>query len=61
MHEIFLDDVAFVTQADNKIIKPVLAVNFHDMPENRLAADLHHGFWPGISLFRYTGTKPPGE
>ena len=56
IHEIFLDHITFVTQANDKIIKPIMAVYFHDMPEDGFAANFHHGLGAHISFFRYTGT-----
>jgi len=41
--EVFLDDVALVAQTDHEIVDAVGAVELHDVPEDRLAADLDHG------------------
>src|SRR3990172_2579054 len=38
------DDVAFITQAEDKLRKIILGIMFHDMPENRSPADFDHGF-----------------
>jgi hypothetical protein len=57
IHEILLDHVAFVAKANDKIIEAIMAINFHDMPENGLTADLHHGLGPGICFFRYPGAE----
>jgi len=40
--EVFLDVVAFVAAADDEIVDPVVGVQLHDVPKNRLAADLDH-------------------
>ena len=40
--EVFLDHVALVAAADHEVIDAVGGVDFHDVPENRLAADLDH-------------------
>jgi hypothetical protein len=42
VRKIFLDDVALVTKADDEIIEAIVAVKFHDMPEDRAAAHLDH-------------------
>lgn len=49
--EIFFDDVSFVSQKNDKIVVSIPGVDLHDMPENRMASDLHHGFWDDICLF----------
>ena len=42
IREIFLDQVALVTEADDKIIEAVMAVDFHDVPKNRPTANFDH-------------------
>lgn len=49
--EIFFDDVSFVSQENDKIVVSILGVDLHDMPENRMAANLHHRFWDDAGLF----------
>ena len=41
MAKILLDDILFITAADHEIVNAVMAVGFHDMPED--------GFLPPIS------------
>ena len=36
--EVFLDDVLFITGTDDEFVEAVVAVEFHDVPEDRLAA-----------------------
>ena len=52
--EIFFDDVPFVSQENDKIVVSIPRVDLHDVPENRMAANLHHGFWDDICLFGKT-------
>ncbi len=49
--KIFFDDIAFVAQANHKIIEPVGRINFHDVPQNRHTANLDHWFWPDDGFF----------
>ena len=41
--EVFLDHVALVAAADDEVVDAVGGVELHDVPEDRLAADLDHG------------------
>ena len=41
--KVLLDDITFVAAADNKLVYFMEGVELHDMPENRLTADLDHG------------------
>ena len=41
--EILLDHIALVAQADDEIVDAVGGVDFHDVPDDRLAADFDHG------------------
>ena len=43
--------IAFVSAADNEIIQTVGGIYLHDMPQDRLAADLNQGFWPIVGFF----------
>jgi hypothetical protein len=40
--KILLDDVALVAAADDEVVDPVCAVDFQDVPEDRLLADFDH-------------------
>jgi hypothetical protein len=44
--EVLLDQVTLVAQADHELVDSVGRVDLHDVPEDRLAADLHH--WLGL-------------
>ena len=43
---ILLDVFTAVTQADDKIIKPEMCIDFHDMPKYWHTANFDHGFRP---------------
>jgi len=48
-----LDDRFFlVTQGDDELVHPVGFVMLHDMPDDRLAADLDEGLGPGGGFLR---------
>jgi len=59
--EIFLDDVALVTAADHEIVDAVMAVGLEDVPEDGLAAHLHHGLGPQVRFFCQAGAEATGE
>ena len=40
--EIFFDNVAAITEANDELAKAMCPVDHHNVPEDRLAADLHH-------------------
>ena len=61
VREIFLDDIALVASADHEIIGAVRRVELHDVPEDRLAADLDHRLRLQIALFGYPSAQPAGE
>jgi hypothetical protein len=44
--KIFLNDIASVSQANDEFIKAMRLVDLHDMPDDRFATDLDHGFRP---------------
>src|SRR4029078_3801868 len=41
--EIFLDHIALVTEANNKVCDPVVCVMLHNVPQDRPFPDLDHG------------------
>ena len=58
--KIFLDDVSLVTTAHNKIIDAMVGIDFHDVPENWLTANLDHGLWLNCGFFTQTSTQTTG-
>ena len=61
IHEILFDHIALVTKTDDELVKPVLAVNFHDMPEDGFAPNFNHWFGAYIRLFRDPGAQAAGK
>ena len=59
--EIVLDDVAHIAEADDEIGDAVGGVDLHDVPEDRLAADLHHRLRPERRLLHQPRAEPAGE
>ena len=49
--EVFLDDIPFVTEENNEIIIAMGRINFHDVPENRLAVDFNHWLRDKVGFF----------
>src|SRR5262249_28986124 len=43
VREVFLDQVALVSEADDEVMQAVRRVDLHDVPQDRPAADLDHG------------------
>jgi hypothetical protein len=61
MGKILFDIIAFVPETDNKIVKAVTGINFHNMPENRSLTDLDHRLWLQMRLFAYAGAESSGK
>jgi hypothetical protein len=61
VREIFFDQIAFVPEADDEIVDPVMGVDLHDVPDDRAAADLHHRLRANGGFFGEAGAKAPGE
>ena len=59
--EVFLHHVLLVSETDNEIIEPEFRIILHDMPENRLSADLHHRLRLQVTLFTDTRAEPSGQ
>ena len=53
----FFDHMLFVSTADNKFIKSISRIHFHNMPEDRLLPDLDHRLRLQMALLADTGTK----
>lgn len=58
--KILLDDILFITAADHEIVDAVMAVGFHDMPEDGFTTDLHHRFGDQVSGFAQAGAEATG-
>ena len=59
VREIFLDDVLLVARADDELVKTVVAVQLHDVPQNRHPAQLHHGLRLELAFFTDAGDIAP--
>lgn len=59
--EILLDILAFVSQREHEILVPVSGVPVHDMPDNRPAADFHHGLGLVFGFFAHAGAFAAAE
>ena len=57
----FLDHVALVAEADDEVVDAVVGINLHDVPEDRAAADFHHGLGARGSFFRQPAPKSTGK
>lgn len=59
--EIFLDDIAFVAAANEKIINAMGGIIFHDVLQDRLAADFNHGLWANRCFFTDACAQTTGK
>jgi hypothetical protein len=61
VREELLDDVALVAQADDEVVDPVGRVDLHDVPEDRLVADLDHRLRAHAGLLAHARAEAAGE
>lgn len=61
VREVLLDDVLLVARADDELVKTVVAVQLHDVPQNRHPAQLHHGLGLELRLFTDPCAVTTGE
>jgi hypothetical protein len=54
--KIIFDVVGFVPATDDELVKPIMRVNLHDVPEYGSAADFHHRL---RAEFRFLGQPGP--
>ena len=59
--EVFLDDVTFVTEADDELFESLCCVEFHDVDENWPAPDLDHRLGPQLGLFAQPRAEAAGK
>ncbi len=59
--EVLLDHVALVAAADDELVDAARRIALHDVPEDRLAADLHHRLGANRGLLADAGTEATGE
>ena len=55
--EVFLDHIALIAAADHKLFDSMGAKDLEDVPEDRLAADFHHGLGLEVGFFADAGAK----
>src|SRR5690606_16172845 len=61
VEEILLDDLALVSQRNDELVHALGRIDVHDVPEDRLASDLHHRLGLEDRLFRESGPQPAGQ
>jgi hypothetical protein len=61
VREVLLDDVALVAQADDELVDPMRRVDLHQVPQDRLAADLDHGLGFQVGLLGEPRPEPARE
>lgn len=59
--EILLDHVAPVAAADHEFVYAVRGIDFHDVPENRPAADFNHGLRLKVGFLGNPSSETAGE
>ena len=59
--EVFLDDVTFVAEADDELFESLGRVEFHDVDENRTAANLDHRLRSQFRFFAEPRAEPAGK
>ena len=59
--KIIADQVALVTETEDKIFVPITGVPLHDVPQNRALADGHHRLGPIFGFFAQTRTFAAAE
>ena len=55
--EKLFDNMPLVTKADNKIGDAVRRIDLHNVPQDRLVTDLHHGLRPEYCFFTQAAAK----
>jgi hypothetical protein len=61
VREILLDHVALVAKADDEMVQPVMRIEHHDVPQDRVRPDFDHGLRPRLGLLGETRTQATGE
>ena len=59
--KIFFDDILFVAAADDEFIDTVVAVSFHDMPQDGHVADFDHRLGLVDAFFADTRAKAASQ
>ena len=61
IRKILLDHMLLIPGADHKIVEAVITVELHDMPEDRHAAQIHHGLWFKLAFFGDSCSEAAGK
>ncbi len=61
VEKIFFDDAPFIAQAQNKPTETEMGIKLHDVPQDRFAADLDHGFGFVLRFLPQTGSHAATE
>ncbi len=59
--KIFFNHMLFVICADHEVRYSLWSMHLHDVPEDRLLANLHHGFWPEAAFLWNPGSEASGK
>jgi hypothetical protein len=60
-HEVLLDGLSSVSEAENEVIKAMCSVDLHDVPEDRPAADVDQGFGDRFRMLLEPGSFAAAE
>jgi len=61
VREVFLDHIALIAATYNEIVDTMRGIDFQNVPENRKAADLHHGLGANGGFFADPSAEPSGQ
>src|SRR5271156_807185 len=61
LHKIPNDQLFCVSESDNELVYPIEGVMLHNVPKNRLAADLYHCFRTRVRFFGEPGSHSPRQ
>lgn len=59
--KVLLDEITLVAAANDKIVNVMKVIDFHDMPENRMASDFDHWFCLEMGFFGDASTEAACE
>jgi hypothetical protein len=59
--EILLDQIALIAATNHEVVNTMGRIQFHDVPEDRLAPDFDHWFGPEVGFLGDSGSEASGE
>jgi hypothetical protein len=59
--EVLLDHVTLEAEADDELVHAEGRVDLHDVPQDRLASDLHHRLGSAVRFFREACAQAAGQ